>query len=208
MIARIAGKLEEVSPNSILLIVNDVFGYEILIPSASIDKFSSMLGSDVVLHTIHIIEGDPSRGQVQPRLIGFLSESDKEFFKIFTKVKGIGTRKALRALVRPIAEIASAIESKDAKFLTTLPEIGKRTAETIIAALNGKVVEFVGSDIEENQQASSSTISLAGNEAISALVQLGERPAEAAILVERILSVAPEIDTAEEIIQQVYKIKG
>ena len=209
MIARIAGTIDEVTENSILLATEGGIGYEILVPAAEIEGCTALLGKDIVFHTIHVIEGDPSRGQMQPRLIGFTSESDREFFKAFTKVKGIGIRKALRSLVRPFVEIASAIEAKDAKLLTSLPEIGKRTAETIIAELNGKVEEFAADTAVpgSNTVESARHIPQAGQEAISALVQLGEKRSEAELLVERVLAVAPEIDTTEEIIQHVYRLK-
>ena len=185
------------------------FWYEVMIPACDIGKLSSRCGHQIVLHTIHTIEGDPSRGQVTPRLIGFLAEGDREFFKTFTKVKGIGARKALRALVRPIPEIAAAIENKDAKALVALPEIGKRTAEQIIAELNGKVSEFAGdysSQVEAGGEVAK--ISGPGAEAIAILIQLGERRLDAIALVERVGSVAPELETPEEIIQQVYKLKA
>jgi len=209
MIARITGKIEEVSDNSVLLATGTGIGYEILVTATDLARTSSMLGKEVVFHTIHIVEGDPSRGQVQPRLVGFLSEGDREFFKAFTKVKGIGVRKALRALVRPISEIAFAIEDRNAKLLTSLPEIGKRTADTIIAELNGKVGDFAGSGMQDaGPDSRPPAITQAGIEAIAALVQLGEKRSEAKELVERVLAVSPETDSAEKIIQHVYKIKG
>ncbi|MCK5113141.1 MAG: Holliday junction DNA helicase RuvA [Phycisphaerae bacterium] len=206
MIARITGRLEEITTSSVLIDTGDGLWYEVLIPVSDIDRLSAKLGSDIILHTIHHIEGDPSRGQVIPRLIGFLSEADREFFKAFTKVKGIGARKALRALARPAAEIAAAIENKDDKMLVSLPEIGKRTAEQIIAELHGKLAKFAG-DLSAGASAKSQLPEPA-LEAISALVQLGEKHTDASALVERVLAVAPELQSAEEIIQQVYKLKA
>lgn len=209
MISRISGQLEEVSSTSAMLSVGE-FWYEVMVPACDIGKLSGRLGHQIVLHTIHTIEGDPSRGQVMPRLIGFLAEGDREFFKTFTKVKGIGARKALRALVRPISEIAAAIENKDAKALVALPEVGKRTAELIIAELHGKVGEFAGDYSAELTTASGEavTISEAGSEAIAILIQLGERRPDAIAFVDRVLAVSPELESPEEIIQQVYKLKA
>ena len=202
MIARISGRLEEVSSTSVLIDTGAGLWYQVLIPACDAGKLSAKLGQDVILHTIHHIEGDPSRGQVIPRLIGFLSPEEKEFFTEFTKVKGIGARKALRALVRPVSEIASAIESKDAKALVALPEIGKRTAETIIAELNGKLTSFAGKSDQAVE-----AISDAGEQALMVLVQLGEKRADALSLIERALAVDPSA-SAEEIIQNVYKLKA
>ncbi len=205
MIARITGRLEEVGDGSALVDCGVGLWYEVRVPACELDRLTRRVGQEVVLHTIHVIEGDPSRGQVVPRLIGFSSETDRDFFKAFTKVKGIGIRKALRALVRPFAEVAAAIEAKDARLLVALPEIGKRTAEQIIAELNGKVAQFAG---EVSFADETSELSEAGNEAVSALVQLGEKRPDAMALVERVLTVAPEAQTPEEIIRYVYKLKA
>ncbi|MCD4825270.1 MAG: Holliday junction DNA helicase RuvA [Phycisphaerae bacterium] len=204
MIARITGRLEEVRTTSVLVDVGGGIWYEVLVPACDVGRLSGKLGQDVVLHTIHYIEGDPSRGQVTPRLIGFLGETDRDFFTAFTKVKGIGVRKALRALVRPVAEIAAAIEAKDAKMLVALPEVGKRTAETIIAELHGKMDEFAG----EVTATEAAELSEPGTEAVAVLIQLGEKRPDAVALVERILAVAPELQTPEDIIQQAYKLKA
>lgn len=179
--------------------------YEVLVPAWEVERLTRRLGQDVVLHTIHIVEGDPSRGAVTPRLIGFASEIDRAFFQTFTKVKGIGVRKALRALVRPVAEVAAAIEKKDATFLIALPEIGKRTAEQIIVELHGKLGRYAG---EITHGAETEPMPEAGAEAVSVLVQLGERRADALALVERVLAVAPELTNPETIIQQVYRLKS
>ena len=205
MIARITGRLEEMADASALVDCGAGLWYEVLVPAWDVERLSRRVGQDVVLFTIHIIEGDPSRGSVIPRLIGFYTEVDRAFFQTFTKVKGIGVRKALRALVRPAAEIAAAIERKDATFLTALPEVGKRTAEQIITDLHGKMGEFVG-EITAGEQAE--PISEAASEAVSVLVQLGERRADAMALVERVLAVAPDMSNPEAIIQHVYRLKS
>src|SRR5437660_4606511 len=82
------------------------------------------------------------QGRVVPRLIGFLSEAELDFFDLFCTVDKVGTRKAIKALVRPIREIANAIQRQDAKWLTTLPGIGAATAEQVIASLRRKVTKF------------------------------------------------------------------
>ena len=56
------------------------------------------------------------QGRMTPRLIGFLSEVEREFFELFCSVDGVGVRKALRAMVRPVKEVAVAIEEQDTKF--------------------------------------------------------------------------------------------
>jgi Holliday junction DNA helicase RuvA len=203
LIARISGRVEEVTTDAVLIDVGSGLWYEVLVPACEAARLSRLIGQDVILHTIHYIEGDPTRGGQTPRLVGFADESGREFFRLFTKVKGIGVRKALRALVRPFPEVAAAIQAKDIPALVALPEIGRRTAETVIAELHGKVDHLAGPASAERPQ-----LSEAAEEALAVLVQLGERRADAAALVERVLAVAPETPSAETIIQQAYKLKA
>jgi Holliday junction DNA helicase RuvA len=205
MISRITGQLVEVTTNSAMIEVGGLW-YEVLVPACDVGRLSAKIGREIILYTIHVVEGDPSRGSTVPRLIGFLAEEDRAFFKAFTTVKGIGVRKALRALVRPVPEVAAAIENKDDKLLKSLPEIGKRTAETIIAELNGKVGDFAGDVVATEAEAAD--IGEAGREAVAALVQLGEKRPDAESLVERVLKVEPNLTTAEQIIPLAFKLKA
>src|SRR5438067_7280174 len=82
------------------------------------------------------------QGKMVPRLIGFSAESELEFFELFCTVDKVGVRKAMKALVRPIREIADAIQRQDPKWLTSLPGIGPATAEQIVATLRRKVTKF------------------------------------------------------------------
>jgi len=205
MIARIAGRLEHVVDGAGLIDTGSGLWYEVLIPACDVERLTRRVGQDVVLATIHYLDGAPSRGSQTPRLVGFSREEDRRFFTLFTTVKGIGIRKALRALARPVAEVAAAIAGRDAKFLATLPEIGKRTAEQIIAELHGKVDEFAGPAVVAGAEGE---LSAAASEAVAVLVQLGEKRADAIALVQRVLAVAPEADSAEQIIQHAYKVKA
>ena len=102
----------------------------------------SQVGQPISLHTIYYHDGDPSRGRVTPRLVGFLSEVEREFFEMFCSVDGVGAKKALRAMVRPVQDIAEMIEEQDAKGLSSLPGVGGATADRIIAKLRRKMSKF------------------------------------------------------------------
>lgn len=206
MISRISGKLEHVDSSGALIDAGGGLWYEVMVPTFAVERLSRRLSQDVVLHTIHYIEGGPASGSLVPRLVGFLSESDREFFRVFTTVKGVGIRKALRALAMPVAQIAAAIQAKDAKLLVALPEIGRRMAERIITELQGKMDDFAGG----LPAAGGERLEMPGAaiEAVAVLVQLGERRADAVALVERVLAVAPETDSPEAIIQHVYRLKA
>src|SRR5207237_5752124 len=77
-----------------------------------------------------------------PRRIGFLSEVELDFFDLFCTVEKIGAKKALKAMARPVKEIADAIARQDARWLSTLPGIGATTADQIVTTLKRKITPF------------------------------------------------------------------
>jgi Holliday junction DNA helicase RuvA len=141
MITRLSGKLERVEPTFVEVAVGPVV-HEVLITELVRRSLQTKLGQPVVLHTLEYLEGNPTRGNLVPRLIGFLSEVEREFFELICEVDGVGVRKALRAIIRPVGEIASTIEEQDAKALSTLPGIGAATAERMIAKLRRRMPKF------------------------------------------------------------------
>src|SRR5438876_11676030 len=101
-----------------------------------------VVGEEVSLQTSECVYGTPMQGRVVARLIGFLTEAELEFCELFCTVDKVGVRKAIKALVRPVREMADAIQRQDAKWLTTLPGVGPSTADQIIATLRKKVTKF------------------------------------------------------------------
>jgi Holliday junction DNA helicase RuvA len=207
MISRIAGKLEHMDGAAALVDAGAGLWYEVMVPAFDVERLSRRVGQDVVLHTIHYVEGDPGRGNLVPRLVGFLTETDREFFRVFITVQGVGIRKALRALARPPAEIAAAIQAKDTKLLIALPEIGRKMAERLITELADKVDAFAGK-LPGGAAGERAEMPEAAAEAVAVLVQLGERRPDAVALVHRVLAVAPELSSPESIIHQVYRLKA
>lgn len=204
MITRIRGKLVELTERSALIHVEAVT-YELLVPAADVPTLVSKIGMPVEFYTLHYFEGQSQGSSFIPRLIGFSCEQDRAFFELFTTVKGIGNRKALRALVRPFMETASAIANRDSTALTSMPEIGKRSAETIIAELHGKVDVFV---LEEVASIIESTMPAYCEDAITMLVQLGESKRDAKQLVQRAYEIDPEITSADQLVQTSFQLKG
>ncbi len=205
------GRLERLCEGAALMDLGAGFCYEVYVPACDVERLQRCAGQDVTLHTIHYLEGDPARGNLLPRLVGFLTETDREFFRVFITVKGIGIRKALRALARPMSEVAAAIVAKDARALKDLPEIGPRMAERLVTELADKVAAYVGEAIAGPAGAAAGPtdkMSEAAREAVAVLVQLGERRNDAVALVDRVLAVAPEVSSTEAIIQAVYRLKG
>ena len=141
MITKITGQLVALHGDTATLKI-DAFEYEVLIPEFTRRQLQGELGQPVSLHTIEYMEGNPMQGRMTPRLIGFLSEIEREFFDLFCSVDGVGVKKCLRAMVRPVKEVATAIEEQDAKTLSSLPGIGPAMAERVIAKLRRKVPKF------------------------------------------------------------------
>jgi Holliday junction DNA helicase RuvA len=204
MISRITGRLIEANDGRALLEC-DPFVYEILVPGGDVPALSTQCGKMVVFHTLHYHESHGQGSSFVPRLVGFGSERDRAFFELFTTVKNIGYRKALRALHLPFERVAAAIAAKDASLLTTLPEVGKRTAETIIAELSGKVEAYIDEAavtvVEDSQ-----TSALIGD-TVAMLTALGERHTEAFNLAERALAVEPKITTPDALLSAVFRLR-
>ena len=209
MIARITGTLAELDTdaNTVLLEVDDI-GYEIMVPGYAVSDLSEQLRRSITFYCLEYYEaGGTVGGNLIPRLIGFPQSQDKAFFQRFISVKGIGIRKALRALAKPLADIAYCIEEGDTKMLTTLPEIGKRTAEQVVAELRGKMGEFAIAATGRAAKADKAMTEIE-KEAIEILLQLGERRVEAEELVGRAAKHFSDINSTDALVQAVYRMKS
>src|SRR5262249_20099405 len=165
------------------------------------------IGEEVKLHTSEYLEGNPMQGRVVPRLIGFLTEAELEFFELFCTVDKVGVRKALKALVRPIKEIADAIQRQDPKWLTTLPGVGAATAEQIVATLRRKVTRFALMAAPREDGQPSPTAAAEGallEDAYQALLGVGHSPAEARDRLDKALAGGKTFKSGEEILLEVY----
>jgi Holliday junction DNA helicase RuvA len=142
--------------------------------------------------------------QPKPLLIGFNIEPEKEFFEKFITVEDIGPPTAVKALILPIPKIAKAIEERDSKTLESLKGIGKRTAEKIIATLNGKVGKFAL--MREDQIPVDVEVVDFKKQVIEVLVKdLGHKVNEAQKLVSEAIKRNPNITTPEELFEEVYR---
>jgi Holliday junction DNA helicase RuvA len=208
MISALTGILQSVYDDRIDIECGPMV-YEMLVPAADIDLLQAGVGQEMTFHTIFYLEGDSSGGSMDPRLIGFLRKEDKRFFEKFITVKGIGPKKALKALVLPAGEIAQAIESKDARFLSQLPTIGKRLAEQVIAELAGKVQEFataaIGGRAGPGHPVTRHTP--IEEDAIAALMALGERRIDAEHLLERAKQGTAKLNTTDAYVREMLRLR-
>ena len=214
MIVRIEGVLETISQGAAVFRVDGGLTYEVLISAYTEARLGSEIGKTVTLFTLHYFESLNQGGTLIPRLAGFARQLDRQFFDLFTTCKGIGQRKALRAMTLDTAQIAAAIADRDALLLQSLPEIGKRTAETIIATLHGKVDAFLSpSDRLSATGGPNVSLSTPGpetgmlRETLEVLVQLGESRAQSLQWIDKAMREDdPPLDS-QELLARVYELK-
>ncbi len=203
MITKITGTPIAVSGDTLTLAV-EAFEYEVLIPEFTRRHLQEKIGKKISLHTIQYLEGNPMQGRLTPRMIGFLNAIEREFFELFCQVDGVGVKKALRAMVRPVQEVAQLIEDQDPKGLSGLPGVGPATAERIIAKLRRKVPKFallVARDAPTAADVERDVVS----EAFEVLRALGHSESEARRLLDDAISRKKKYKDVEALLQTVYE---
>jgi Holliday junction DNA helicase RuvA len=203
MITKISGTLERVEGNAVEISLGPVV-HEVLVPELVRRGLQARLGQPITLHTLEFLEGNPTRGNLVPRLIGFVSEVEREFFELICEVDGVGVRKALRAIIRPVGEIATAIEEQDAKALATLPGIGAATAERMIAKLRRRMPKFallVARELPAEAGAAGDVLV----ETFEVLRSLGHSDADARRLVEGLREGKKKFKDVQEALEAIYR---
>jgi Holliday junction DNA helicase RuvA len=196
--------------------------YEVLLPAFAATRLSVKTGQAVTLQTFQFIESTAQGATMFPRLAGFLTEADLRFFELFVTCKGIGHKRALRAMILDTATLAGAIADRDVKLIQTMPEVGKKLAETIVVTLKDKVEPFVseaaypgeGAKRPRGQGAEGAAEAVPGGgrglarEALEVLLQLGENRTQAVQWIDRVLAADDRPDDAEGVIAAVYRLKA
>ena len=206
MITKITGQLVSVADDFATIAVAP-FEYQVLIPEFTRRQIQTNVNETVSLHTIQYIDGNVQKGgRMTPRLIGFNSEIEREFFEIFCSVDGVGVKKALRAMVRPVPHVARYIETQDVKNIATLPGIGPATAERIVAKLRRKMPKFaLMAAAEESQPTSADVEHDIVEETYQILVTLGHSESEARKMLEEPLGTKKKYKDVDALLQAVYE---
>jgi len=213
LITQIRGILRVVAEESLTLAVEPL-EIEILIPENTRRKLQAHVGEPVALHTILYIEGNAMGGRMTPRLVGFLSAIDREFFEVFCSVDGVGVRKALRAMVQPVRELARTIQDQDVKMLATYPGIGEATAERIVAKLRRKVGKFalIVAPAEAPGTSSAETNGAVENaepdvirDTYAALLSVGHTESQARQAIDRVLLGKRKYKSVADMIDAIYQ---
>ena len=179
MIGYLKGKVKDLTPEYALLEVNGV-GYEVVCSGAAFSRLSGVrAGEDGEVYTYLQVKEDGVA------LFGFVDLREKELFLKLTSVQGVGAKLAIAVLssMRP-EEVSEAIAAADAKRLSAVKGLGKKTADRIILELHGKISadELLG---ESKGAIPVKAVSGEDDDAVAALMGLGFTRQESAREVER-----------------------
>jgi Holliday junction DNA helicase RuvA len=204
LITKLTGVLLELTDTAATIGI-DAFEYDVFVPDFTRRHLQMQLKESVSLFTIQYIDGNPQKGgRMTPRLVGFNSEIERQFFELFCSVPGLGVKKALRAMVRPVKDIANSIEQQDVKALTTMPGIGPAMAEKIVAQLRRKMTKFallVQQDVGDPDATIERNIV---DETYQILVALGHSESDARRLLEEPMASKKKYKDVEALLQAVY----
>jgi Holliday junction DNA helicase RuvA len=222
MIASVRGTLRIVGEHSIVLeLPGGAIALEVFVPRVALDTLPAQIGQPIELSTITTVESQAQGATLVPRLLGFLTPAQRDLFEHLTRVKGLGPRRALRAMAADAGAIAAAIVNNDTKALSRLPEIGKKLAESMVLELKDKVGALALDAELGGQRGGRGTDSGGGQaglaqrgrpehaeRAIAALVKLGESLTGAEQLVDAALRDQPALATADEVLAAAFARRG
>ena len=234
MITKMTGLLTRVLDDEVRLQIG-AFEYQVMVPESVRRVIQMKLGQEVTFHIVEYLEGNSGGNRFVPRKLGFNTEAELDFFELFCTVEKIGSKKALKAMARPVREIADAIARQDSRWLSTLPGIGATTAEQIVTTLKRKVTPFVMAAApatppeaapEEPKKASSRkkaavqaeptaepqvVVMAAEGQVIEdvyqALMGLGHNPIEARVKLDGLLTCGKPFKTMQEALTLIYSTK-
>ena len=212
MITRVTGIINRVLDEELRLQVG-ALEYQVLLPECVRRQLQTRTGEEVTLHTTEFLEGSQMSNRMVPRLVGFANDAELEFFELFCTVENIGVKKALKALARPVKEIADAIQRQDGKWLTTLPGIGGTSAEKIIASLRKKVTRFAlmpapaGGPTAAAPTPAETAHGDVLADAYNALLSVGHSPGDARDMLDKATAGGKTFASVEDILMMIYQRK-
>ncbi|MFP6601080.1 MAG: Holliday junction branch migration protein RuvA [Pirellulaceae bacterium] len=203
MITNISGTLTQLVEDRATLQVGPL-AYEVLIPEFVRRQLQASMGQEISLHTIFYLDGNPTQGRLSPRLVGFLNQVEREFFELFCSDDGVGAKKALRAMVRPVKDVATLIENQDVKGLSGLPGVGPATGERIIAKLRRKMPKFALLVSNESTPADEGQRDII-EQTYLVLCNLGHSETDARQLLDSAMENGSDYQDVESLLQVVYQ---
>ena len=165
MIALLTGQIAQRRPSAIVIDVAGV-GYRVQIPLSTFYSLPEKGTISLHIHT-HVKEDAIN-------LFGFLSAEEKDFFALLISVSGVGPKLAINVLSHmPSGELALALVEADIPRLTSIPGIGKKSAERLVLELQDKAATFALDKVVDTSAGRKSSPAGLREDAISALINLG-----------------------------------
>jgi Holliday junction DNA helicase RuvA len=198
MIARLSGILIETSTTQCVIDVQGV-GYRVVVPLNTFYELPAV-GQPVMIH-IHTHVRDDAIS-----LYGFHTHEERAVFQLMISVSGIGPRLAINILSGITArEMVKAVTEDNLKRLTSIPGVGKKTAERVILELKDKMAKLGGESmpagiVEANKD------DRVEDDALSALVNLGYKGSAVKDVVDRIIREAVEVPSLDQLLKQALRI--
>ena len=179
--------------------------YEVRVPAFAGEWIATCEASpeETVLYTYyHVSERNPS-----PLLVAFQHRAERDFFRKFIEVPDVGPTKAVRALTKPVSEIARWVEAGDVKSLQSLPGIGARLSQTIVAQLAGKLTQeaLLRAADQPAQGAPAAVVVDLHEDAVEALVSLQYSRRDAERAVEQAVASGREFTVLEDLLRAVLE---
>jgi holliday junction DNA helicase RuvA len=195
MIGRLTGRLAEKAPDHLLLDVNGV-GYVVAIPLSTFYELPEPDSPTTLWIHTHVREDTLA-------LYGFLSQRERSLFLLLLTVAGIGPRVALTVLSgMPPGELVEALRKQDVRRLVAVPGVGKKTAERMVLELAEKAQKF-------SEPAPAGAVpTVAADDVISALVNLGYRRNEAERAIDGIARAGAPADFGDYLKAALKKLTG
>jgi len=190
MIAHLSGKLLSKQPNQVIVDVNGV-GYEVHVPLSTFYEVGE-IGSPVQLRIYTHVREDTIA------LFGFKSAKEKLMFEQVTSISGIGPKLGITILSgMPVDELVAAIRQSNLARLTSIPGIGKKTAERLVVELRDKLAKTVPT----GEQTAAQSVPQPQEDVISALVNLGYAKSSAEKAVQTVVSTSKPEPSFEELLR-------
>ncbi len=200
MIASLSGILKAKSPTEVLVDVNGV-GYALSIPLSTYSTLGELNSSVQLLTYLHVRED-------VLQLFGFATETERQLFKLLISITGIGPKTAQGILSSITAQdLQQHITNGNASALTSVPGIGRKTAERLVVELKDKIGK-IGVSAGASSLAHDKNAEIR-NEALMALTSLGYNRVAAEKAIRQALNDGGTAQlTVEELIKKALKYSG
>jgi len=199
MIASIRGRVVSASPACVVEVGG--VGFELLIPEKDRERLSPA-DAEVTFNTYLYVRED------RLTLFGFLDSLDRELFLRLIDVSGVGPKLALGVLsLHPSDRIITAIQRREAAFLTTLPGLGKKTAERLCMELSEKLGDL-GASAPVAVGTGAGVSGGVREEVVLALTSLGLTRGAAELTLARMKWSPEEGTSVEEVVREALRYAG